>query len=64
MVCPNAQAGVYQAVSDGSPFASEKGIHWRGTPARAHDGGRQQGPCSTGLFHSPCESLGTLERGP
>ena len=51
------------AVSGGSPFASEKGICWRGTPSRAHDGGRQRGPCSTGLFHSPYASLGTLERG-
>ena len=28
-------------VSGGSPSASEKGICWRGTPSRAHHGGRQ-----------------------
>jgi len=51
-------------VSGGSPLASEKGIRWRGTPPRARDRSRQRGPCSTGLSHSPCESLGTLEQGP
>ena len=56
--------GRSKTVSGGSPFASEMGIRWRGTPPRAHDGSRQRGPCSTGLFHSPCATLGILERGP